>query len=219
MDDYRINPIIQNHKLKQFVGWFLAILFPFTVRGVMDITKIPILAAIIYLLIGGVFLRLIIDGKLPYLNIQIGKVKKETIALMVMTLILAYVFSMGFKGFSTGKNKNIINGIIFALINGSLEQLVWVNIFDLAGCRIKLSGFIASSVYVILINALFWNKFVPAPINYPIFIVMQIVLFVIPFLIYVKTEDITLWSIQHVIYNLILFFMGGFGINSFIHIC
>jgi len=112
----------------------------------------------------------------------------------------------------------IINLFAFALINGTFEHLVWVNIYDLAGKRKKYLGVIATTVYVGLIHILYWSKFIPAPDvgNTPIFMVNQFLLLFIPLRIYAKTKDLTLWSIQHVIYNILAVAIGGFGISMFL---
>lgn len=217
--DNMVNPIKQNIRVKQFLGWSIALVFPFTIWGIMNITKMPIIAAMVYWIFCGVILRFVIDKKFPYFNMQVSKVKKELIFLVIVTAIICSFFyginSSFYKKMPI--NDQILNLFLFAFLNGWLEQLVWVNIIDLAGCRVKMLGFAASSIYVILIHMFFWFKFMPMPQgNIVLFIFAQGFMYFTGVTIYVKTRDITLWSIQHIIYNAIVVLLTGFGASSFL---
>ena len=60
---------------------------------------------------------------------------------------------------------------------------MWVNIFDLAGCKFKLGGFLATFIYIILIQFMFWGKFIPTPQNnIPLFVFTQALTIIIPFI-------------------------------------
>lgn len=214
-----MNPLKQNIKLKQYIGWFIALFFPFTARAIMDITKVPLISALIYWGICGVILRLSFEKKLPFFNPQFKKVKKEVVFLSLATALCAYLFISSAATIKIPARDLILNAFIFALLNGSFEHLVWINIFELAGAKIKLNGYLAAFIYVALIHAVFWGSFMPLPkVNTIIFIISQILIFVIPFIIYNKTKDITIWSIQHILYNLLAVFFLGFGISAFLHI-
>jgi hypothetical protein len=219
MENYSMNPLKQNIKLKQYIGWFIAILFPFAAKAIMDITKIPLISALIYWVVCGIMLRLSFEKKLPYFNPQFRKIKKELLLLILATALCAYLYISGSNSIKVPAKELIFNAFLFALLNGSFEQLVWVNIFDLAGSKIKLNGYAAVFIYVCLIQVVFWNTFMPLPqSNTIVFIVSQVLIFVIPFIIYTKTKDITVWSIQHILYNLLSVFFANFGISTFLHI-
>lgn len=215
----RVNPIKQNIRVKQFLGWFITLAFPFCAVGIMETTKIPLLAAVVYWGVCGVLLRFVMEKRLPYFNMQISKVKKETVFLLIITIGCSIFYARhlsAYKKIPIGDQ--VLNAFIFALFNGCFEQLVWINIIDLAGCKDKMQGFIASFIYVTLIHIFFWFKFMPVPQgNITLFIFIQLLMFIAPAIIYVKTKDITIWSIQHIIYDLIVVFFTGFGAASFLH--
>lgn len=214
-----MNPLKQNIKLKQYVGWFIAIFFPFTARAIMDITKVPFISALVYWLICGILLRLQFEKSLPYFNPQFKKVKKEILLLVFATAFCAYLYISGSTTIKIPAKELIFNAFLFALLNGSFEHLVWVNILDLAGSRIKLNGYAAAFIYVGLMHAIFWGTFMPVPqSNTILFIVSQVFIFVIPIIIYNKTKDITIWSVQHILYNLMAVFFTNFGVSTFLHI-
>lgn len=214
-----MNPLKQNIRLKQYVGWFIALFFPFTARSLMDLTKVPFISALVYWLVCGVLLRLQFEKSLPYFKPQFKKVKKEILLLALATAFCAYLYISGSKTVRVPSWELILNALLFALLNGSFEHLVWVNILDLAGSRIKLNGYIAAFIYVGLIHAIYWGAFMPVPkTNIILFIVSQVFIFSIPIVIYNKTKDITIWSIQHIIYNLLAVFFANFGVSTFLHI-
>lgn len=214
-----MNPLKQNIKLKEYIGWFITIFFPFAAREIMDITRIPLISALFYWGICGVMLRLSFEKKLPYFNPQFKKVKKELVLLVVVTALCAYLFISGSNAAKIPVKELVFNAFLFAVLNGSFEQLVWVNIFDLVGSKIKLNGYVATFIGVGLIRAVFWITFIPLPeANTIVFIILQIIIFVIPFIIYTKTKDITIWSIQNIFCNLLVVFFANFGVSSFLHI-
>lgn len=219
MENFSINPLKQNIKIKQYIGWFIALFFPFAARAIMDVTKIPLISALIYWLVCGILLRLQFEKDLPYFKPQFKKVKKELLLLILATAICAYLYISGSVKAKVPAQELILNAFVFAFLNGSLEQLVWVNILDLAGSRIKLNGYIAAFVFIGLIHAVFWGAFMPVPAtNTLVFIACQIFIFVIPIFIYTKTKDLTIWTIQHILYNLMAVFFTNFGIHTFLHI-
>lgn len=219
MDNREDNPIKQNLNIKQYMGWFMCLSFPFTIRGIMDIVRLPLIAAVIYWFICGLLLRYLIDKRLPYCRPKIKYIKRETVAVALLTLLSVYFYISDCNQNSTLYKGEILNSLIFALLNGCFQQLVWINIFELAGARIKLSGFIAVFIHIVLINLFFWNNFIIMPsIHSTLFIMAQGFLVVILLIIYMKTDDITIVSIQNVVYNLIIVFANGFGCNPFIYI-
>lgn len=214
-----INPIKQNTRIKQFFGWFITIVFPFALRGISETTKIPVVGALLYWGICGVLLRIVMNKKLPYFNIQWQKVKKEIIVLAVLTIICCYSFISGFNIHNISMRGKGASFILIAFLNGSFEPLVWINIFDLAGSKYKSLGLLASFVYITLIHGLFWGQFISVPeLNNALFILAQVIIFIVPLIIYIKTKDITIWSIQRVIYNIFVVFFCDFAINIFLHL-
>ncbi|KAJ50853.1 hypothetical protein BD780_003667 [Clostridium tetanomorphum] len=215
-----INPIKQNIRVKQYLGWFITFTFPLAIKELMEMTNRPIIAAAFYWFICGILLRYTMEQRLPYFNPNYKKVKREIILLFLVTFLCGYLY-VDWIGYSKVMiNRNLVmNMFIFALLNGAFEHLVWINIFDLAGSKLKINGFMAACIYTVLIHILFWSKFMPIPgLDKVLFLLSEGLMFIIPFIIYVKTEDITIWSIQHIIYNLIIVIFGGFGANSFIYI-
>lgn len=217
--DNHINPIKQNVRVKQFVGWYITLLFPFAAVGITNITKIPLLAASVYWVVCGIILRYCMDKRFPYLHPQFGKVKKETVSLILVTALASYFYIKGYRGYSVSNSEITINILVYAVLNGVFEQLVWINIMDLVGAKFKILGFVASFIYVILINYFFWLKFVPLPIGYgTAFLFSEALMFLISLTIYIKTQDLTIWSIQHIIYNIVIVISSGFGINALLHL-
>jgi hypothetical protein len=211
---------MENHEtnFNEFIGWFIALIFPFAALGLMEVTKMPIISAAIYYLVCGIYIRYKLDGKLPYLKPQFSKVKLESFLFLIGALICAYLYLVGVKPVEVITGEMIINLFVFAIINGTFEHLVWVNIYDLAGQRKKYLGVIASTIYVGLIHAMFWSKFIPAPEaeNNFVFILSQLLILWIPLRIYAKTKDLTIWSIQHILYNILAVVVGGFGISLYL---
>lgn len=218
MDNFKINPVKIILRLKQWVGWFIAILFPFAAWGIVKFTNSPILVALIYWIGIGILLRLTFDKNLPIFHPQIGKVKKEIVAFVIITIIGGYYYSKGVK-IETNAWYLIFNSMLYGFVNGFLEILAWVNIADLAGARIKLNGYLALFLYVALIDGLFWSRFMPQfPGSIYVLIIIQLVMLITGLSVYKKTEDVTIWSIQHIIFNLTVIILTGFGVNLFIHI-
>lgn len=203
-----MNPLKQNFKLKQYIGWLVSLCIPFAARYTADISGIPLIPALIYWMVCGVLLRLSFEKKLPYFKPQINKIKKEFV-LLIFAVISGSLLLINNHIISELLTKRfILTSLLFALLNGIFEPLVWSNIFSLAGCRIKLTGFAASFICSSLMKIFFWQLLIPAlPFNTMLFIFAQIILFIIPLVIYSKTKDLTLWSVQHIIYNLVIIFL------------
>lgn len=203
---------------EEFVGWVIAVLFPFAAFGLMEITRIPFLSALIYYGIFGIYLRMKMDGRLPYFRPQMGNVKVEIIFFVLSALLCCYLFLSGESSLQPFNLGIILNLFAFTLLNGAFEHLVWVNIYELAGKRKKYLGVIATTIYVSLIHVFFWLKFLPTgTIKYlVVFVCAQMLILYIPLRIYAKTKDLTLWSIQHIIYNSLTVLFGGFTIWMFL---
>jgi hypothetical protein len=213
----KTNPVRQNTRLKQYLGWALAIIFPFAARGIVDITRIPLVAALIYWLICGILLRYTLQKNLPYFKPGFKDVEKEIVVLGIATGVSVYLYILGVNAVRLPLRELLLNTIFFAMLNGVFEQLVWTNIYDLAGCKVKLMGSVAVLTYIILTQWLFWGQLIPSPqVNTSLFMISQTVMFLIPLLIYRKTRDLTIWSIQRILYNIVLIYFGGFGISMFI---
>lgn len=218
MDNFKINPVIIILRLKQWAGWFIAVLFPFTAWGILRFTKSPILVALIYWIGTGILLRFTFDKKLPVLRPQISKIKKEIVVFVIITIIGGYYYSKGVK-LETNAWYLICNSLLYGFANGFLEILTWVNIVDLAGARIKINGYLALFIYVALIDGLFWSRFMPQfPGSIYVLILIHLVMLITGLSVYKKTQDVTIWSIQHIIFNLTVVILTGFGINLFLHI-
>jgi len=219
MDKIIINPVKQNIRVKQFLGWFIAIIFPFAIYGMMEATKMPIVASIVYWAVCGILLRYTMENRLPFFNPQIEKVKKEIILVVFATVICAYLYMRGYGKVELPPKELYLNAFLFAFFNGCFEHLVWVNIFDLAGCKFKLGGFFATFAYIVLIQFMFWGKFIPMPQNnVALFVFTQALTIIIPFIMYIKTRDVTIWSIHRIIFNLLSVFFAGFGVSTFLHL-
>jgi hypothetical protein len=218
MDNNGVNHIKQNLSIKQYMGWFMSLFLPFTMRGIMDITKLPLIAAVIYWFICGLLLRYLVDKKLPYCSPKIKCIRREIVSALLLTLLSIYFYISDCNQHRIFIKGQILNSLIFVLLNGCFQQLVWINIFEFSGARIKLSGFIAVFIHIVLINLFFWNNFIAMPsIHTTLFIMSQGFLIINFLIIYMKTDDITILSLQNVVYNLIIVFVNGFGCNPFIY--
>lgn len=214
----KINPLKQGIIIKQFLGWFIAVLFPFTAKGLMDYIKNPYISVIIYFIVCGVLLRYLMDKKLPYFNPQIKKVKREIIVLVVSSIICEFLYINMSSTHIASSNALLTNLFLYGIIGGCFEQLVWINIFELAGAKSKIIGSAAAIVNIALMYCIFWGQIMPLTITNNIwFILAQLVVISSAFTIYIKTNDITIWSIQHIICNLISIFYLGFGTGLFLY--
>ncbi|MDP4144555.1 MAG: hypothetical protein Q8936_08785 [Bacillota bacterium] len=209
MVDYEESPIKQNQKIKQFIGWFMAILFPFTAKGVIAITNMPIISALIYWSICGVLLKTIIDKKLPYFNAHFSKIKKELTILIALTLLYLLLYSINLNTLSL-KSLNLIV-FLYVVFSGILEPLIGINICELAGCRVKLVGIIAACIHGVFMQIILLGALMPAVLYSPFFWIFQISIYINVFIIYIKTSDITIWSCQHIVFNLITIILWGLG--------
>lgn len=216
-DEKLVKTKVATLNFTEFIGWSIALLFPFAALGLMEITKMPILSSIIYYSVLGIYLRIKIDGKLPYFKPQLKKVMLETILFILSAILCNYLYLSGGSSLQPITWELIINLFVFALINGTFEHLVWVNIYELAGKRNKYLGVLASTIYVGLIHSIFWLKFLPPTKTSSIvlFVLCQFLIFFIPLRIYEKTKDLTLWSIQHILYNSLAVLFGGFSIMMY----
>lgn len=208
MENYSMNPLKQNIKLKQYIGWFAALCVPFATRYTADRSGIPLIPALIYWMVCGILLRLSFEKKLPYFQPQINKIKKEFVILIFAALLGSLLLLNNHIISELLTKRFILTSLLFALLNGIFEPLVWSNIFSLAGCRIKLTGFAASFICASLMLVFFWQVFIPIlTFSSLLFVFVQVILFIIPLIIYSKTKDLTLWSVQHIIYNFIIIFL------------
>lgn len=119
--------------LEEFVGWCIALLFPFAALGLMEVTKVPLLSALIYYGVFGIYLRIKMDGRLPYFKPQISKVRVETVLFIISGILCCYLYLSGASSLQPITWGLIINIFVFSILNGTFEHLVWVNIYDLAG--------------------------------------------------------------------------------------
>jgi len=132
------NPLVQNMKLKEFLGWFTAVMFPFASRGISEITGGGAIAALVYFGICGWLLRTLSDSGMPYFSPKLRTSLRQTLRLVsVFAIFAAFVFTE-FKF----KTYHMVDGILlvtlFVIPKGVFEQLVTVNVYDLAGARLRL---------------------------------------------------------------------------------
>ncbi|MDP4089981.1 MAG: hypothetical protein Q8930_12015 [Bacillota bacterium] len=209
-----INAIKQNFRLKQFLGWGVAIIFPLAARGLIDLGYLSLAAVLIYWLFCGLVLRGIIHIRFPFFRVQAAAVKKELIATVLFTFAGAAMYILYFEKRSDNVVEVLLGTLVFVIVNGVLEPLIWANVYDLAGCRIKVSGYLATAVGILLMYTLFWHTYCNfLPVNNPGVILLQIIILGLPVLIYEKTGDITIWSLQHAIYSLVMLYAAGFDIS------
>lgn len=215
----RVNIIKQNSKMKQFIGWGIAIIFPLAAKGIMEFGRFSFLAVLVYWFFCGILMREIIGSRVPFLNINVAVVKKELFITLLFTAAGIVMYLIYFSGRNDNAVEMILGTLIFVIINGIIEPLVWANIFDLAGCRIKVSGYIAVAVSILMMYTLFWNGYCNFfPMNNPGIIILQIIIMGLPVLIYEKSGDITIWSLQHIVCSLIMLYASGFDILKLLNI-
>ncbi|WP_139905989.1 hypothetical protein [Clostridium thermarum] len=207
----KINTIKQNARLKQFIGWLMAIMFPLAAKGLADMTPLAIIAVIAYWLFGGIVLRGIIDTRFPYLNIKLYIVKKELAATLVLTAAGIVLYVIHYSPQQNDALDILLGSFIFVLVNSIIEPLIWANIHDLSGCRIKIFGYLAVAINIFLMYSLFWCNYCRfLPVDYPGNAILQVLIFGIPVLIYEKSGDITIWNLQHILYSMVMLYAGGF---------
>lgn len=213
------NPIKQNTRLKEYIGWCTVFLFPFALLGVTETTRVALAAFLIYIGFNGFFLRSLIDNKFPYFEPKFKNVFHELLGIAVALGIAAYMLfaRSGVHQYSFKQTLMII--IFFVIIRGIFEQLISVNIFDLVGCKIKFPGYIAVILNTVLMYILFWDKFIIiSTLNSSVIIVFQCILTFLSINIYHKTKDITICSVFQILFNVIIVFSCGFNINLYLAI-
>jgi len=205
--------------LYQFTGWFIALGFPLMARSLMEMTRIPLLSALIYYGVFGILIRLCVFGRLPYFRISVKNVRSELVLFALSAVFCSVLYIRGVAAPAAPDGGMIANLFVFALLNGSFEHLVWVNIYELAGWRNQYLGVLACTLYVSLIHVVFWSCFIPSPAGGSawLFILSQLLVLWIPLRIYVKTGDLTIWSIQHILYNMLAVLIGGFSLGMYLH--
>lgn len=214
----KINTIKQNTRMKQFIGWGIAVMFPMAAKGMTDVIPITVIAVIAYWFFCGIVLRGLIDTKFPYFDIKLAVVKKE---LAIVTIFTAAGIALYMLYYSPGEKDAIeilLSSLIFVFVNSVVEPLIWANIHDLAGCRIKLFGYLAVAINILLMYSIFWCDYcLFLPVDYPGNAILQVLIFGLPVLIYEKSGDITIWSLQHIIYSTVILYAGGFDISKLMH--
>lgn len=214
----KINAIKQNVKLKQFLGWTVGLALPAAVTTMGNNGPVAIVAIISYWYFCGVVLRGIIGTKIPIFNIRFAAIKKQLLGVIIFTAIGIGVYIVYYTPGQNNAFEYLLSGIVFVLINGFMEPLIWANIYDLAGCRIKIFGYLAVAANILLIYTMFWSNFCRfLPVDFPGNAIIQAIIFGLPVLVYEKSGDITIWSLQHMIYSLVIIFAGGFDISKLMH--
>jgi hypothetical protein len=211
----KINTIKQNTRLKQFIGWAIAVMFPLAAKGMSDIAPLAIIAVVAYWLFCGIVLRGTIDTRFPYLNVKISTVKKELAVISVLTAAGIALYIIFYSPQQKDALEILLGSFIFVIVNSIVEPLIWANIHDLAGCRIKIFGYLAVAINIFLMYTLFWCNYCRfLPVDYPGNAVLQVMIFGLPVLIYEKSGDITIWSLQHILYSIVILYAGGFDISK-----
>lgn len=214
----KINAIKQNVRLKQFLGWTIGIALPAAVTTMVNNGPVTIVAIIAYWYFCGIVLRGIIGTKIPIFNIRFNLIKKQLLAIIITTAMGIGVYVVYYSPGQNNAIEYLLSVIIFVLINGLMEPLIWANIYDLAGCRIKLFGYAAVIANILIIYTMFWSNYCRfLPVDFPGNAIIQAIIFGLPVLVYEKSGDITIWSLQHMIYSLVIIFAGGFNISNLLH--
>lgn len=214
----KINAIKQNVRLKQFLGWTVGVAIPAAVAAMVDNGLVTILAIIAYWYFCGIVLRGIIGTKIPIFNIRFSDIKKQLLTIIIFTAIGIGVYIVYYIPGRNNVFEYLMSTIIFVLINGLMEPLIWANIYDLAGCRIKIFGYVAIAANILIIYSMLWGNYCRfLPVDFPCNAIIQAIIFGLPVLVYEKSGDITIWSLQHMIYSLVIIFAGGFDISKLIH--
>lgn len=214
-----MNIVKQNARIKQFAGWGIAVIFPLAARGMIDLKHLSFVAVIVYWLFCGLLMRGIIHTEFPFLKLNLSSVKKEVFVTLLFTAAGVAMYLIYYNK----RNENVVDvllgALVFVIINGILEPLIWANVYDLAGCRIKASGYAAAAVSILLMYSLFWHAYCNfLPINNPGVAILQVIILGLPVLIYEKSGDITIWSLQHVAYSLVMLYAAGFDISKLLNI-
>ncbi|HCW05303.1 MAG TPA: hypothetical protein DGK91_12765 [Clostridium sp.] len=214
----KINAIKQNVRLKQFLGWTLGIALPTAVATMANKGPAAIIAIIPYWYFCGIVLRGIIGTRIPIFNLRLSSVKKELLAITIFTAIGISLYIIYYTPGQNNVFEYLLSVIIFVLINGLMEPLILANIYDLAGCRIKILGYGAVAANILIMYTVFWSNYCRfLPVDFPGNAFIQVIIFGLPVLVYEKSGDITIWSLQHMIYTLVIIFAGGFDISKLMH--
>lgn len=211
------NPIKQNLRLKEYIGWCTVFLFPFALMGLTETIKIGVAVVLIYIIINGFFLRKLIDNKIPYFNLRFKGIHNEIFMAVTVLIVGAFILfnKLGIQTYTY--EEILLLAIFFVFLKGMFEQLITINIFDLVGCKIKLPGYIAAFFNTILMYTLFWDKFIIAsPLNRLIIILFQLLITFISINIFYKTKDITICAVFQILFNIIIVLSCGFNINLYL---
>ena len=211
------NPIKQNLRLKEYIGWCTVFLFPFALLGLLETTGIGVAVVLIYIGINGFLLRKLIDNRIPFFNLRLEGIRNEIFisGIVIFAAALILFSKLGVQKYSFEELSLLI--ILFALLKGIFEQLISVNIFDLVGCKIKFPGYIAVIINTILMYALFWDKFIIAStLNRTMIIFIQLIINLISTNIFHKTKDITICALFQIIFNVIILLSCGFNIQLYL---
>jgi len=206
------NPLIQNMKLKEFIGWFAAVIFPFAAMGISMTTGGGVIAALIYFGICGWLLRTLADSGMPYFNPKLRNVAKQLVRLAFVCVLFLILILTEYEFKAYPVLEGIMLVTLFVLPKGIFEQLVTANVYDLAGSRVKLSGYAAGILSSVMMYLLYWDKFITVSLmNGLVLILFQGVLNFFTINMYRKTKDITVCCIIQVLFNLAVIFFCGFG--------
>ncbi|HEY5575539.1 MAG TPA: hypothetical protein VIK34_02350 [Clostridiaceae bacterium] len=205
------NPLVQNTKMKELIGWFAAVIFPFASIGISGTTGGGAIAALIYFGICGWLMRTIADSGMPYFNPGLKTVIKQLMRLAFVCILFWIVISAEyeFKTYPVLEAAMLVT--LFVLPKGVFEQLVTVNLFELAGARVKLMGYAAGIMSSVMMYLLYWDKFIKVSLlGGLVLILFQVILNFFTINIYRKTKDITVCSILQILFNLAVVFFCGF---------
>jgi hypothetical protein len=205
------NPLRQNMKLKELIGWFAAVIFPFAAIGISITTGGGVIAALIYFGICGWLLRTVADSGIPYFSPKLRNVAKQLVRLAFVSIMFLIVVLTEYEFKPYPVLEAVMLVTLFVILKGILEQLVTVNIYELAGARMKLPGYAAGVLSSVMMYMLFWDKFITVSLlNGLVLILFQGVLNFFAINMYRKTKDITVCSIIQILFNLAVVFFCGF---------
>lgn len=217
MNRYSQNSSKTGIRIKEFAGWVIAVFFPLAARGLVQVIHIPIISAYMASLICGVLFSLVLSNSLPYFHINIKAAKFETASICIVALTSIIIYAANYK-FAFHMNFEVLMNIVaFSLLYGAFEQLIWINIVDTAGAKNKLMGFSAVVIYEILMYLLFLSMFIKITGTLGVlFLIAYTIMNIYGLIIFIKTVDITIWSIVNVILSIVIVLVNNFGINKFI---
>ncbi len=148
---------------------------------------------------------------MPYFSPKLRNVAKQLVRLAFVSIMFLIVVLTEYEFKSYPILEAVMLVTLFVLPKGVLEQLVTVNVYELAGSKMKLPGYAAGVLSSVMMYMLYWDKFITVSLlNGLVLILFQAVLNFFAINMYRKTKDITVCSIIQILFNLAVVFLCGF---------